>query len=123
MRGVDDPAGLPLQALIITVIFFVLTPVTNSFIRTQEYEADIFGLNAARQPDGMALLSNPYLRVHALEGGGRRARHAQKMSVCVYFSVRVRASENGSGGLPSTSRSTFSPSFHTNQRSWPSRKL
>ncbi|MDP2957708.1 MAG: M48 family metallopeptidase [Longimicrobiales bacterium] len=57
VRGVDDPAGLPLLALIIAVIFFVLTPVTNNFIRTQEYEADIFGLNAARQPDGMALVS------------------------------------------------------------------
>jgi STE24 endopeptidase len=33
---------------------FVLTPVNNTFTRTQEYEADIFGLNAARQPDGEA---------------------------------------------------------------------
>ncbi len=57
LRGVDDPAGLPLLALIVGVIFFVLTPVTNSMIRVQEYESDIFGLNAARQPDGMAAVS------------------------------------------------------------------
>ena len=31
-----------------------MTPVTNTFIRTQEIEADVFGLNAARQPDGFA---------------------------------------------------------------------
>ncbi|HKJ02410.1 MAG TPA: M48 family metalloprotease, partial [Longimicrobiales bacterium] len=49
--------GLPLLALVVAVIFFVLTPVMNSYIRVQEYEADIFGLNAARQPDGMALVS------------------------------------------------------------------
>ena len=34
----------------------MLTPVTNTYIRTQEYEADIFGLNAAGQPDGEALI-------------------------------------------------------------------
>ena len=57
VRGVDDPAGLPLLALLLMLILFVLTPVTNSWVRTQEYEADIFGLNAARQPDGMAAVS------------------------------------------------------------------
>jgi len=56
LRGVDDLAALPLFALLIAVYFFVLTPVTNSYIRTQEYEADIFGLNAAGQPDGEALI-------------------------------------------------------------------
>ena len=56
MRGVDDLAALPLFALLIAVYFFVLTPVTNTYIRTQEYEADIFGLNAAGQPDGEALI-------------------------------------------------------------------
>ena len=29
-------------------------PVLNTLVRTQEYEADIFGLNTARQPDGEA---------------------------------------------------------------------
>ena len=31
-----------------------MTPVTNTLTRSQEAEADIFGLNASRQPDGMA---------------------------------------------------------------------
>jgi len=57
VRDVQDPASLPLLALILGVMLFLLTPVTNGFIRTQEYEADIFGLNAARQPDGMAAVS------------------------------------------------------------------
>jgi len=57
VRGVDDVAGLPLLALVLTVLLLLLTPVTNSLTRTQEYEADIFGLNAARQPDGMAQVS------------------------------------------------------------------
>ncbi len=52
--GVADVAGLPLLVLLLSVFFFVMTPVTNTMIRTQEVEADIFGLNAARQPDAEA---------------------------------------------------------------------
>lgn len=54
VTGIADPAGLPLVMLLVSLAFFVLTPVNNSYIRTQESEADLFGLNTARQPDGMA---------------------------------------------------------------------
>jgi STE24 endopeptidase len=54
IRGVADPAGLPLFVALFSLYAFVLTPVINTHIRTNEAEADIFGLNAARQPDGMA---------------------------------------------------------------------
>ena len=53
-RGVADPAGLPLIVALFSLYSFVLTPVINTHIRTAEAEADIFGLNAAREPDGMA---------------------------------------------------------------------
>jgi STE24 endopeptidase len=52
--GISDPAGLPLIALILSVYLFLLTPLLNTIIRTNEYEADIYGLNAAGQPDGFA---------------------------------------------------------------------
>lgn len=55
-REITDVAALPLAVLLLLIFFFVLTPITNSWIRTQEYEADIFGLDAARQPDGEALV-------------------------------------------------------------------
>lgn len=55
--GVDDPAGLPLFALLLGAYMFAMTPVVNTIIRSQEAEADIFGLNAARQPDGMATVA------------------------------------------------------------------
>ncbi|HEV2332671.1 MAG TPA: M48 family metallopeptidase [Gammaproteobacteria bacterium] len=54
IRDVGDPAGLPLLVVLFSVYLFVLTPVTNTLTRTQEAEADIFGLNASRQPDGFA---------------------------------------------------------------------
>ena len=40
--------------LIITALTFLLTPLFNTYTRTQEYEADLYGLNAARQPDAEA---------------------------------------------------------------------
>jgi STE24 endopeptidase len=57
LRGVDDVAALPLLALLVTIYGFLLTPIMNSYVRTQEYEADIFGLNAAAQPDGAASIA------------------------------------------------------------------
>ena len=54
VRGIADPAGLPLAVLIVSTYTFLLTPVLNTIVRSNEYEADLFGLNAARQPDGFA---------------------------------------------------------------------
>jgi STE24 endopeptidase len=54
IRGVGDPAVLPLVFLLAGIFFFVLTPVMNTESRMHEKEADMFGLNAARQPDGFA---------------------------------------------------------------------
>ena len=54
ISDVGDVAVVPLAVLLFSTYLFVLTPVLNTAIRTQEMEADLFGLNAARQPDGFA---------------------------------------------------------------------
>jgi STE24 endopeptidase len=54
VSDIGDVAGLPLLAACMSVFFFVATPVFNTIIRTNEAEADIFGLDAAREPDGFA---------------------------------------------------------------------
>jgi STE24 endopeptidase len=54
IRGVGDVAGLPLLLVLFSAFMFVLTPVTNTIIRTMETEADNYGVNVARQPDGFA---------------------------------------------------------------------
>jgi len=56
VRGVDDVAALPLFALLVAIYAVALTPITNTYIRAVEYEADIFGLNAANRPDGEAFI-------------------------------------------------------------------
>jgi STE24 endopeptidase len=54
VRTIDDPAGFPMLMAIATVLGLLATPITNTIVRTTEAQADIFGLNAARQPDGFA---------------------------------------------------------------------
>ena len=54
IRGVGDTAVLPLVVLLVSIFSFVITPVMNTFTRTQEYEADMYGLNTSREPDGFA---------------------------------------------------------------------
>ena len=54
IRGVGDTAVLPLVLLLVAIFGFVTTPVFNTLIRTQEHEADMYGLNTSRQPDGFA---------------------------------------------------------------------
>ena len=54
IRGIGDVAVLPLAAIVFSLFFFLATPVSNSITRTMEFEADMYGLNAARQPDAEA---------------------------------------------------------------------
>jgi STE24 endopeptidase len=54
IRGVGATAVLPLVVLLGSIAGFVLTPVLNSYTRMQEYEADMYGVNASRQSDGFA---------------------------------------------------------------------
>jgi STE24 endopeptidase len=67
VRGADDPAGLPLAALLFTSYLFVLTPLLNTLTRVQEYEADLYGLNAAAQPDGFAQIALKLAEYRKLE--------------------------------------------------------
>ena len=69
VRGIGDPAGLPLVALLFSAFFFVVTPVSNTIVRTQEYEADVFGLNTARQPDGFAQIAIKLSEYRKLDPG------------------------------------------------------
>ncbi len=54
ISGIGDVAGMPLLAALFATYLLVMTPVVNTMIRVNEVEADLFGLNAARQPDGFA---------------------------------------------------------------------
>jgi STE24 endopeptidase len=57
VRGVADPAGLPLLVLIFITLVFLATPLLNTVVRVTEREADAFGINTSREPDGMATVA------------------------------------------------------------------
>ena len=48
--GIEDEAGLPLFAAVLSLYFFFTTPFINTFVRANEAEADLFGLNATQEP-------------------------------------------------------------------------
>lgn len=57
VRDITDPAGLPVAVILFSAFGLAATPVQNTIIRTNEAEADIYGLNAAREPDGFATIA------------------------------------------------------------------
>lgn len=67
VRDRADPAGLPLLVAAFSVVWFALTPLANTVVRTVEDEADAFGLNAAREPQGFAMAAmrlSTYRKLH-----------------------------------------------------------
>jgi STE24 endopeptidase len=54
VHGIADPAGLPLLVLILSTLVFIATPFLNTVVRITEREADAFGINTSREPDGVA---------------------------------------------------------------------
>jgi STE24 endopeptidase len=69
LRDRTDPAGLPLAFAIFTVIWLVLMPLRNTIVRDVEAEADAFGLNAAREPEGFAMAAMRLSTYRKLEPG------------------------------------------------------
>jgi len=54
LAGVSDVASLPLLVAVLSTYLLLATPVFNTITRTQEVEADLWGLNLAREPHGEA---------------------------------------------------------------------
>jgi STE24 endopeptidase len=67
--GIADPAMFPAVVVAFTVMMLFLTPVLNTIVRTEEYEADMYGLNAAREPDGRAQVALKLGQYRKLEPG------------------------------------------------------
>jgi STE24 endopeptidase len=53
-RTLSDPAGLPVLAVIFSTFVLLTTPLINTALRTVELDADRYGLDHAREPDGAA---------------------------------------------------------------------
>jgi STE24 endopeptidase len=69
VRKISDVAGLPLLTALASLYFFLAMPLTNSIIRTAEYQADLFGLDAVRKPDAFASVMLKLSTYRKLEPG------------------------------------------------------
>ncbi len=54
VRDISDPAGLPVLAVILSVLGLLFTPIANTVSRAMEADADHFSMIHAHEPDGMA---------------------------------------------------------------------
>ena len=69
VRNISDPAAIPLLSLILTLYFFAATPAFNSLIRINESDADRFGLDTAKEPDGFAKVAMRLSEYRKIEPG------------------------------------------------------
>lgn len=54
VRGLADPAGLPVLSVVLAVLTLLGTPLANSLIRIAESDADRYSLVRFNEPDGLA---------------------------------------------------------------------
>jgi len=66
---IENIATLPVFGAVISLIFMLATPVFNNITRYHETQADIFGLNAGRAPDGFAEAALALAEYRKLEPG------------------------------------------------------
>jgi STE24 endopeptidase len=103
VRDMADPAGLPILIAAFTVFQLLATPLTNTLTRVQEIEADRYGLNASREPDGFAAA--------ALKLGEYRKMEPSPLEEAVFFShpsgrariemaMRWKAEQQGGAAAP-----------------------
>ena len=69
VREVSDPAVFPVFSMILAVLGLLATPIVNTIIRVGESEADAFGLEAAREPDGFAMTAMQLSEYRKIEPG------------------------------------------------------
>jgi STE24 endopeptidase len=54
VRGLSDPAGYPILALILAVLGLLATPIQSSITRVVESDADSYSLTHFNEPDGLS---------------------------------------------------------------------
>ncbi|WP_051503998.1 M48 family metallopeptidase [Sphingomonas jaspsi] len=69
VKSVSDPAVAPLFGLLIALYLIPADIAFNSVIRHHESEADAFGLEAAREPDGFAMTAMQLSEYRKIEPG------------------------------------------------------
>ncbi|MEO1046361.1 MAG: M48 family metallopeptidase [Pseudomonadota bacterium] len=69
VHDMADPAALPLYGILLSVFFLLATPALNTLIRVNESDADRFGLDTAKEPDGFAKVAMRLSEYRKIEPG------------------------------------------------------
>ena len=69
VRDIGDPASLPVLGILIAAFSLLATPLTNTLVRVNESQADAFGLDAAKEPDGFASVAMKLSEYRKIEPG------------------------------------------------------
>ena len=69
IRAIGDPASLPVLGILTAVFFLFATPLTNTLVRVDESQADAFGLDTAKEPDGFASVAMKLSEYRKIEPG------------------------------------------------------
>lgn len=69
LHGQDDVAAWPVYSIVITLLVLAMTPVQNNIIRANESEADAFGLDVSKEPDGFARAAMKLSEYRKIEPG------------------------------------------------------
>lgn len=69
VKDIADPASLPVLSICLAIIGVLATPLTNTMIRVAENEADMFGLDVAREPDAFASVAMKLSEYRKIEPG------------------------------------------------------
>ncbi|EAQ96848.1 Zn-dependent protease with chaperone function [Congregibacter litoralis KT71] len=94
VRGIDDYAGFPLLVAILTVVGSLATPVFYRVVYVQEYEADLFAINATQNPDAwaeVALLTAEYRKLEPSEFEENWFNHHPSPYMRIYMAMRWKA--------------------------------
>lgn len=69
LRGIDDVAAWPVYSIVIALLLLAMTPVRNTMVRVNESQADAFGLDVAKEPDGFAKVAMKLSEYRKIEPG------------------------------------------------------
>jgi STE24 endopeptidase len=69
LRGIDDVAAWPVYSIVISALLLAMTPVRNTMVRVNESQADGFGLDVAKEPDGFAKVAMKLSEYRKIEPG------------------------------------------------------
>ena len=94
VRGIDDYAGFPLLVAIVAVLELLATPFLFRIVYMQEYEADLFAINATQNPDAwaeVALLTSQYRKLKPPEWEENLLNHHPSPYMRIYMAMRWKA--------------------------------